>query len=283
VAITPDGSRAYVANRGNSTVSVIDTATNEVSATIPVGIGPSISSTSIAVTPDGSRAYVTYDTDFRVAVIDTDPASPTFNRQLRIITTTGGKLKEITVVSDGSLAFVNSSTTDEMLIIDVDPGSPNFNTQLGAVSVGDLPVGVVFQDLPLAVAYVSNFGDGTVSVVGVSIIEVTIDIKPGSFPNSINPRGRGRIPVAILSSAHFDAPAEVATTSLTFGRTGDERSLGFCNSSPEDVDGDGLLDLVCHFTTLLTGFQPGDTEGVLKGQTGGGTPLMGADSVRIVP
>src|SRR6516164_9407280 len=55
VAVTPDGRKAYVANRAVSgTVSVIDTATNAVSATIAVGSNP----VGIAITPDGSKVYV---------------------------------------------------------------------------------------------------------------------------------------------------------------------------------------------------------------------------------
>ena len=113
-------------------------------------------------------------------------------------------------------------------------------------------------------------------------IEVDIDIKPGSFPNSINSNSRGRIPVAILSTADFDAPSEVDKASVTFGRTGDEDSLAKCNKSAEDVNADGLLDQVCHFKTQATGFQAGDTEGILKGQTVDGLPIEGRDSARIV-
>jgi hypothetical protein len=72
----------------------------------------------------------------------------------------------------------------------------------------------------------------------------------------------------------------VDATSLTFGRTGDEPSLAFCQAG--DVNGDGLLDLVCHFHTQLTGFQAGDTIGVLKGKTLGGAAILGTDSVQIV-
>ena len=115
------------------------------------------------------------------------------------------------------------------------------------------------------------------------LLTVAIDIKPGSDPNSINLRSRGKIPVSILSGPTFDAPASVDTTSLTFGRTGDKTSLAFCNGSPGDVNGDGFLDLICHFDTQETGFQSGDTEGVLKGETFTGTPIIGTDSVRIVP
>jgi hypothetical protein len=121
---------------------------------------------------------------------------------------------------------------------------------------------------------------------GPPVVEVTIDIKPGSFPNSINPKSKGKIPVAILSSPDCDAPSDVDQASLTFGRTGDEESLAFCSPSPKDVNDDGLYDLVCHFYTQHTGFECGDTEGILKGQTGAagsGQPIEGTDSVNIVP
>jgi hypothetical protein len=114
-------------------------------------------------------------------------------------------------------------------------------------------------------------------------IEVTIDIKPGSFPNSINHKSKGKIPVAILSTADFDAPGDVDWDSLTFGPTGDEVSLAFCSPSPEDVDDDGLYDLVCHFFTQSAGFACGDEMGYLKGQTLDDVPMEGSDSVRIVP
>ena len=58
---------AYVTNAGSDTVSVIDTATNTVTATIPVGSTP----VRAAVTPDGTRAYVTNAGSDTVSVIDT--------------------------------------------------------------------------------------------------------------------------------------------------------------------------------------------------------------------
>ena len=49
-----DQSLVYVTNLGDNTVSVIDTATNTVVATIPVGNSPTL----IALSPDNTRAYV---------------------------------------------------------------------------------------------------------------------------------------------------------------------------------------------------------------------------------
>ena len=125
--------------------------------------------------------------------------------------------------------------------------------------------------------------DQVTVTVTVPTYDVTVDIKPGSYPNSINPRSKGTIPVAILSSMDFDAPTEVDTESLTFGPTGDEESLAFCSPSSEDVNDDGYVDLVCHFYTQMTGFECGDEKGILKGQTVDETPVEGSESVRIVP
>jgi hypothetical protein len=81
----------------------------------------------------------------------------------------------------------------------------------------------------------------------------------------------------------FDAPAEVDTASLPFGRTGPEASLAFCRRSPEAMHADGLLDLLCHFTIPQPDVQAGDTAGVRKGKSIDGTTREGTDSVRIVP
>ena len=56
---------AYITNSGSNTVSVIDTATNTVVSTIPVGISPG----GVAVTPDGSKVYVTNFLSNTVSVI----------------------------------------------------------------------------------------------------------------------------------------------------------------------------------------------------------------------
>ena len=123
---------------------------------------------------------------------------------------------------------------------------------------------------------------GNKSVCAREVMPV-IDIKPGSFPNSINPKSQGTTTVAILSTKEFDALREVNRNSLTFGRAGDEHSLAFCNKNGEDVNSDGLLDLICHFNTNQTGFQTGDTKGILKGQSSAGFQILGLDSVQVVP
>jgi hypothetical protein len=112
---------------------------------------------------------------------------------------------------------------------------------------------------------------------------VTIDIKPGKNHECINFHNHEEITVAILSTSEFDASDIVDKDSLSFGRTGNEDSLAFCYHRPEDINGDGLKDLVCHFYAEDTGFQCGDTEGILKGTTKDGVSIQGSDSVKIFP
>ncbi len=118
----------------------------------------------------------------------------------------------------------------------------------------------------------------------VSEQQIAIDVKPGGSHNVVM-LNLGKIPVALLSSAGLDVVADVDQRSLTFGRTGNESSLDLRgrlqrpNCGAEDVNHDGLDDLVCKFETRLTRLEPGDTKGVLKGMTTGGAALMGSDDV----
>jgi len=108
------------------------------------------------------------------------------------------------------------------------------------------------------------------------VIQVTIDIKPGSYPNSINLGAKGVVPVAVLTTDEFDAG------------TVDPASVVFAGAGPvhwalEDVDGDGDVDLVLHFKMQGLDLDAGNTEATLTGSTGDGQEIQGMDSVRIVP
>lgn len=152
-----------------------------------------------------------------------------------------------------------------------------YNVGMPPADVRDLEVQAITGHL-----FAATFGRSAFEVTPEIVVPVAIDIKPGNGPNTIQPTAAGTIPVAILSSNIFDAPAEVNRQSLTFGRAGNEASLAFCSVGGEDVNADGRADLVCHFTTRLTGFQPADTEGILKGVTLEAAAFTGTDSVRIL-
>ncbi len=58
----------YISNGTDGTVSVIDTASDTVIATVPVGRRP----WNMAVTPDGKKLYVANGRSNSVSVIDTE-------------------------------------------------------------------------------------------------------------------------------------------------------------------------------------------------------------------
>lgn len=114
--------------------------------------------------------------------------------------------------------------------------------------------------------------------------EVTIDIVPKVKSNTIDLNLKSvPIPVAILSTPSLNAPKSIDLDSLTFGHSGNEKSLVFCSPVPVDVNGDKIRDLICFFNMAKAGFQCGDTQGILKGQTTDGKAIQGIDSVKIIP
>jgi hypothetical protein len=106
--------------------------------------------------------------------------------------------------------------------------------------------------------------------------EVIIDIKPGSYPNSINLASKGVVPVAVLTTDDYDATLVDPDTVL------------FAGASPlrwaiEDVDGDGDMDVLFHFKTQELNLTASSTGATLTGATFGGQPIQGTDTVNIVP
>lgn len=114
-------------------------------------------------------------------------------------------------------------------------------------------------------------------------ITVDIDIKPGSFPNSINLGSNGVVPVAIISSATFDATTVNPTTITLAGASVRLRGNGTPMTSVQDVNNDGRLDLVVQVSTEALQLSDGDTQATLTGEMSDGKTITGNDSVRIVP
>ena len=107
---------------------------------------------------------------------------------------------------------------------------------------------------------------------------VAIDIKPGNLSNSINPRNKGAILVAVLGSGEFDA-TQVDSSTVRFGPG---------NASPvrdgrvADVNGDGYPDMLFHFSTQTTGMTCGSDSASLSGKTFSDQTFEGSDSIRTV-
>lgn len=107
--------------------------------------------------------------------------------------------------------------------------------------------------------------------------EVAIDIKYGSFPNSINIKRKGNVPVTVFGDSGFNIQ-DIDFSSVRFAG-GAALAIG---QSYEDVNGDGLLDTVYHFDQQSLDLHGSDTEACLSGSTTQGLVFEGCDSVRVL-
>ena len=123
-----------------------------------------------------------------------------------------------------------------------------------------------------------NFTYSPIPGAKTLVLQVPIDIKPDETPNPINPKSKGVIPVAILSTDTFDATT-VDPLSVRFGpgRAGEAHDKGHI----EDVNDDGKPDLMLHFRTQETGIVAEDTKVCLTGKSG--LDIVGCDSIQTVP
>lgn len=116
---------------------------------------------------------------------------------------------------------------------------------------------------------------------GSNATDISIDIKPGEYPNTVNPKSHGKLPVAILTTENFNA-SDV-----------NPESINFLSDSPElwameDVDNDSDLDMILHFNIQELDFDLLVDEGgeypyaYLYGQTSSITPFEGKDTIRLL-
>jgi hypothetical protein len=125
----------------------------------------------------------------------------------------------------------------------------------------------------------------TRGVVERGHVNVSIDIKPGGDPNSINCQNeKGVITVALLTTNDFNALTVDHTTVIFEGasETHRDKRSGEPRRHEDDVDKDGDTDLVFHFRLGDTDLTCESTEGMLMGETVDGILVKGTDAVRMV-
>ena len=183
-------------------------------------------------------------------------------------------------LTDGSSGAVFTDTGLRCILHEIKTlPKPKDKTRLFYIYAAEVPAGYY----KLKATY---DGSGSRSFYGIAAVKsVDIDIKPGSYPNAINLGSQGVIPVAILSSSSFDAttvdPDTVALGGASITVRGKANKF---MAHEEDVNSDGLPDLVCQVETenlnpgvSLTGYA------VLTGTTFRGQPIQGKDKITIVP
>ncbi|CAN5506865.1 hypothetical protein BH09ACT8_BH09ACT8_16510 [soil metagenome] len=253
VVLSPDGSHAYVSSLGAPGVSVIDTATNSVTATLDVTFP-----LSIALNPGGNRLYVADGDTETVAVFDT-----VTNTRVATISA-GGNPADIAFDPTGSLAYIAGNdavsvvdtTTGDVLAaipvssvrgLTVSPDGSEIYTVNGAngtVSVIDsatkvvvakivIPVGDVTGapftapfDVTIApdgrTAYVVDNAGGTVSVIDTGTREITTTTVVGGYPLSVTMSPDGTLVYVTIGSqpmAVIDAATNTVLTNIPISAT----------------------------------------------------------------
>lgn len=173
VAFTPDGTRAYVTNYDASSVSVINTATDEVTGyPVSVGDGPS----AVAVTPDGTRAYVANGGSGFVSVIDT-----TTNTVSGSPIVVGSAPLAVAITPDGTRVYVTNFNGKSVSVIDTTTNQTLDNP----ISVGTGPSGVAITPDGKR-AYVTNRNSDTVSIIDTTTNQIVgSDIPVGDGPEDV--------------------------------------------------------------------------------------------------
>ncbi|KUI41237.1 hypothetical protein AU197_01485 [Mycobacterium sp. IS-1590] len=188
IAISADGARAYVLNNTSDTISVIDTATNSVTATIAVADDPAYLMHAV-VHPDGDRLYVS-----RLGVVSVvDVTAKVVVAEIPV----GNSWMRLAINPDGTTVYAAGGDTDTDTVTVIDTST---NTVTGTIDTDQDPYWpAVTPDG--ARLYVSHIHAGTILVIDTTTNAVVDSITVGGQPGAIvlSPDG-GRIFASILTS-----------------------------------------------------------------------------------
>jgi YVTN family beta-propeller protein len=174
VAVSPDGRYAYTANRDARVITVVDTAANQVTATIPIAAGPP---RFLSFAPDGRTLYISVFNDQQTAqaidVLDT--------RSNTVVATIPQPARPYLpeVSPNGKQLYVPHPDIASVSVIDTAT-----NTVAGDIPVAPSPSGVAFSS-DGQLAFAANHESNLVSVIETRNLEVEKTIPVRSSPRSI--------------------------------------------------------------------------------------------------
>jgi YVTN family beta-propeller protein len=174
VVVSPNGRHAYIANLAAGVITVVDTAVNKVTATIPVPAGPP---QYLAFSPDGRTVYVSVWNEARtiaaVGVLDTTTNTITATIPVR----TRPFLAAVT--PDGKQLYVPNHDSGTVSVIDTTSNAVNTE-----IKVAPNPHWVEFSKDGRR-AYTANHESNVVSVIDTSNHTVLAEVPVQTSPHSV--------------------------------------------------------------------------------------------------
>jgi YVTN family beta-propeller protein len=166
-----------VTNQDDNTVSVIDAATNAVTATIPVGSDP----TGVAADPAAATIYVTNQTPGSIynpgTVSVIDAATSTVTATIPV----DSFPHAVAVDPAAGTIYMTSGTENGGAVSVIDAAT---NAVTATITVGYRPYGVAV-DPAAGTVYVTNWDSDSVSVIDAAARTVSATIFPGQFPYGV--------------------------------------------------------------------------------------------------
>lgn len=200
LAISPDGARLYAVSSDRASyyqypagsLTIIDTTTKAVIATITVGANPD----GVSASPDGGHLYITHRDMSSVSAVDLRTNGVT---AIALVDAPLG----VKFTPDGAQAYVCGLQS----LTVIDTGTHHAH----GIVTGDLPRGVQISPDGKR-AYITNFGDHTVSIVDTATQSLTNSVAVSGHPEAlaVSPDGE----VLCVADYWFGAVTVIAVPSV---------------------------------------------------------------------
>ncbi len=188
VALSPDETRAFVANIGSGSVSVLDLESGERVAVVPTGTGAE----GIDVTPDGEQVWITNRGANTVSVLDARSLEivdtlPCSNFPIRVKITPDGEHALVSNARSGDVAVFEVAGRKEVqrISMDVQPDENLDGRLFGDAFEGSpVPIGILVQPDGKR-AYVANTYADIITVIDLETWAIVGRIAAGTEPDGL--------------------------------------------------------------------------------------------------
>ncbi|MEU4443454.1 YncE family protein [Actinosynnema sp. NPDC050801] len=170
VGVAFDGTRGYVTNVRDDTLTVIDTPTNTVDAAVPVGDGPA----GVVVSPSGGHVYVSNYLAGTVSVVDAATLATTETIPV------GPNADGIAITPNGKRLYVAHDVAGPGTVSVVDTAT---NTEIAEIPTGYTPTALAVTPNGAKVVVVNKLSNN------VAVIDTATDTVLGTIPVSFIPHG----------------------------------------------------------------------------------------------